>query len=261
MSNYNTITVDIENSGVVKLSLNRPEKRNALSREMLLELTDFALTIGASDTTRAIVLSGDGKVFCAGGDLEWMKAQIEADRETRMKEARILADTLMHLNQMPSPLIAKVHGGAFGGGVGLLCVCDYVIAEERTKFGLTETKLGLTPATISPYVIARLGEGMARRIFMSSRIIDVKEAVRIGLVAQYASSQDIDTVVNNQVDPYLYVAPKAVGAAKLLVRSLGTRIDKETIDQTISHLADMWESDEAEKGISSFLNKQPIDWR
>ena len=258
---YNTLRVESENNGIIKLILNRPDKRNALSRDMLLELTDFAQTTGTSSSTRAIILSGEGKVFCAGGDLEWMKAQLYADRETRMKEARILAEALMYLNQMPSPLIAKVHGGAFGGGIGLLCVCDVAIATEDSRFGLTETRLGLTPATISPYVISRIGEGMARRIFMSSRIFNAKEAMTLGLIAQYTSVQELDREVTKHVDPYLSVAPKAAGVAKLLARSLGDKIDKETIDQTISHLADIWEGDEAKKGISAFLNKQPIDWR
>lgn len=260
MSNYNTLSVDINADGIASVALNRPEKRNALSAEMIAELTDMARTIGGSNKVRAIVLSGRGQVFCAGGDLGWMRAQIEADREGRMTEARKLADMLRALNEMPTPLIGRLHGGAFGGGVGLACICDVALAETGTRFGLTETRLGLTPATISPYVIARLGEGLARRVFMSSRIFDASEAAALGIIARVVDSADMDQAVANEVEPYLSVAPGAVGRAKALARSLGPRIDDTVIDDTIRQLADSWETDEAREGIDAFLQKRAARW-
>jgi methylglutaconyl-CoA hydratase len=135
---------------------------------MIAELTELA---GTLDQVRAVLLSGAGPTFCAGGDLAWMHAQILADRPQRLREARKLAEMLQALNTLPVPLIGRLHGGAFGGGVGLACVCDVVLASPETKFGMTETRLGIIPATIGPYVIARMGEGRARRVFMSGRIL------------------------------------------------------------------------------------------
>ena len=260
MKKYNSLIIDNQENGTVHIYLNRPEKRNALSGDMLLELTDFVSTIRDSSIVRAIIISGMGKVFSAGGDIAWMKEQMEADRAARISEAKLLAETLRLLNEIPQPLIAKVHGGVYGAAIGLLCVCDVIIAEKGTKFGLTATKLGLTPGPISPYIVARIGEGMARRFFMSSRIFDAQEAIQLGLISQAVSTKDLDKTVSEQVIPFLSVAPKATGAAKLLVRNLGRKIDQRIIDITVSHLADMWETEEAKKGISAFLNKQPIDW-
>ncbi|CAN0601559.1 unnamed protein product [Ectocarpus sp. 12 AP-2014] len=189
-----------------------------------------------------------------------MKAQIEADRETRRAEARKLAVALKTLNEMPVPLIGKIHGGAFGGGVGLACICDIVIAETGTKFGLTETKLGLTPATISPYVVARMGEGMARRVFMSSRVFDAAEAQTLGLVARIVEGDALDGAVAQEVSPYLSAAPEAIGQAKALARSLGLKIDDAVIDQTIEQLVQTWEGAEAKAGIEAFLNKTKPPW-
>jgi methylglutaconyl-CoA hydratase len=258
--NFETLEVTRDERGVARVVLNLPEKRNALSGQMIADLTRMAHTLGAEEETRAIVLSGAGKVFCAGGDLDWMKAQIEADRATRMAEARKLAEMLCALNEMPTPLIGRIHGGAFGGGVGMACVCDVAIAEAGTKFGLTETKLGLIPATIGPYVLARMGEGKARRVFMSARLFGADEAQRLGIVARVAEPANLDAAVDEEVAPYLSVAPHAVGAAKALARSLGPRIDSDVIEDTIRRLADTWEGEEARHGISSFLGKTLPRW-
>ena len=257
---YDTLEVSVDDRGVATIRLNLPGQRNALSAAMIAELTDVAGTIGAARDTRVMVLSGAGKVFCAGGDLNWMKAQIAADRAGRMAEARKLAGMLRALNEMPTPLIARVHGGAFGGGVGMLCVCDVAVAAEDTRFGLTETRLGLIPATIGPYVIARLGEGMARRVFMSSRIFTAAEAERLGLIAETVAEAGLDAAVERQVAPYLATAPGAVGAAKALARRLGPVIDDAVIEETVIRLADSWESGEAAQGIEAFLAKRPAPW-
>ncbi len=257
---FQTLDTRIDDRGVAYVALNLPETRNALSRQMIADLTEVAATIGHDENTRAIVLSGNGKVFCAGGDLNWMKAQINADRPTRIAEARRLAEMLKALNEMPTPLIGRIHGGAFGGAVGLACVCDVAIADGSTKFGLTETRLGLIPATIGPYVLARIGEGRARRVFMSSRIFDAQEAQELGIVAHTVESLDLDASVEAEVAPYLSVAPRAVGEAKRLARYLGPQIDAEVIDETIERLANTWEGEEANHGISAFLSKTKARW-
>lgn len=254
---YQTLLTDLDARGVYTVTLNRPDKRNALSAQMIDELTHLAR--GLPEGVRAVVLQGAGKVFCAGGDLQWMQDQIAADTANRMAEARKLAMMLDALNTMPAPLIGKLHGGAFGGGVGMACVCDVVVADPDCRFGLTETRLGLIPATIGPYVLARMGEGMARRVFMSSRLFDAKEAEKLGIVARV--SADLEAAVEAEVAPFLQVAPGAAGRAKALTRSLGLRIDAEVIDASIAALAAAWDSEEAAHGIAAFLSKTAPRWQ
>lgn len=257
---YESLHIRSDPRGVAYVSLNLPDKRNMLSERMIAELTEMAARLGADPETRVIVLSGAGKMFCAGGDLGWMQAQIEADRAMRMREARKLAEMLQALNTLPKPLIGRLHGGVFGGGVGLACVCDVAIAEEATSFGLTETRLGLIPATIGPYVLARMGEGRARRVFMSARVFAAREAVALGLVARAVAAEDLDAAIEAEVAPYLLAAPAAVAAAKALARALGPRIDAAVIDDSIARLADAWEGDAARQGIAAFFAKVPPPW-
>jgi methylglutaconyl-CoA hydratase len=167
---------------------------------------------------------------------------------------------LQALNTMSKPLIGRVQGDAFGGGVGMCCVCDAVVASDAAMFGLTETKLGLIPATIGPYVIARMGEGFARRVFMSSRIFDAAEAQTLGIIARHVDTGVLDAAIEAEVAPYLNVAPNAVGAAKALARSLGPVIERQAIDDTISRLVDIWEGEEAAHGLDAFLNKIAPRW-
>ncbi len=257
---WKTLDVRMDERGVVYVRLNMPEKRNVLSAQMITELTEMAATIGHDGKTRAIVLSGAGTIFCAGADLNWMKAQIEVDRAQRMREARKLAEMLQALNTIRAPLIGRLHGAAFGGGIGLACVCDVTLAGSTTKFCFSETRLGIIPATIGPYVLARMGEGHARRVFMSARVFDAVEAERLGIVSRAVAPDDLDRSVEAEVAPYLQVAPGAVAAAKKLARDLGPRIDADVIDDTIRRLADIWEGPEALHGITAFLNKRPPDW-
>ncbi len=255
---YETLKLDTDDRGVLTVTLNAPERRNALSARMMDELTALAGAEGAE--ARAVVLRGAGEVFCAGGDLTWMQAQIRADREGRRAEARRLAGMLDALNTMSSPLIGRVHGGAYGGGVGLACICDVVVAEAGTRFGFTETKLGIIPATISPYVLARMGEGRARQVFMSARLFGADEAVRLGIATRAVPLADLDAALEAEVAPSLPIARGAAARAKALARSLGPRIDEAVIEATIDRLVEAWESPEAEEGIAAFLEKRPARW-
>lgn len=252
-----TLDVRTDPRGVVHVALNMPDRRNVLSPAMIAELTELAQGIG--NGARAVVLSGTGPVFCAGGDLDWMRAQMQADRAQRIREARKLADMLHALNTLPAPLIGRLHGGAFGGGIGLACVCDVALAAEETKFCFAETRLGIIPATIGPYVLARMGEGNARRVFMSARVFGAAEAERLGIVARAVPAADLDAAVEAEVAPYLQTAPGAVAAAKRLARALGPRIDTEVIEDSVRRLADIWEGEEAMHGISAFLEKPRPD--
>ena len=227
---------------------------------MMSDLTQAARALAQDDTVRGVVLRGAGKSFCAGGDLNWMRAQMEADGDTRMAEAQRLADMLWTLNSLPKPLIGAVQGNAFGGGVGMAAVCDVALGASHAKFALTETRLGLIPATIGPYVIARLGEGAARRVFMSGRVFDADEAVRLGLLAQSVPADALDAAVEAEVAPYLSCAPGAVAAAKALARQLGQGITREQVAQSVAARRDQWETAEAREGVAAFFDKRPAFW-
>lgn len=257
---YETLDIQTDARGVATLTLNRADKHNAMSAQMIAELTQAAGRLGADDAVRVVILTGAGRSFCAGGDLRWMQDQMAADATTRFVEAKKLAMMLKALNELPKPLIGRVQGQAFGGGVGMASVCDVAIGVDTAKFGLTETKLGLIPATIGPYVLARLGEAMARRVFMSARIFKADEAVTLGLLAKAVPAEDLDAAIEAEVTPYLTVAPGAVAEAKRFTRWLGQPITEEIIDQTIQGLVDRWEGDEAQEGISAFFDKRKPVW-
>ena len=257
---FETITLTMDDRGVATLSLNRPEKHNSLSAQMINELTVAADQINADGAIRVVVLTGAGESFCAGGDLGWMREQFHADRETRMSEARKLAMMLRALNELEKPLIGKVQGQAFGGGIGMMSVCDTVVAVDTAKFGLTEVRLGLIPATISPYVLARMGEGKPRRVFMSGPIFGAEEARELDLAAKVVPAADLDEAIEREIKPYLGAAPAAVAASKALARSLGPTICDAVIDDTIRRLADTWETPEAQEGISAFFDKRKPNW-
>ena len=258
---YETISLDCDARGVTTLTLNRPEKHNALSAAMIAELTEAAGRLGRDPAVRVIVLTGAGESFCAGGDLGWMRQQMAADGATRAREATKLAMMLNALNTCPKPVIGRVQGNAFGGGVGMAAVCDVAIGAKTAKLGLTETRLGLIPATIGPYVLARMGEAMARRVFMSARLFGAEEAVTLGLLARAVDPGDLDAAVEAEVVPYLSCAPGAVAEAKALARRLGPRIDDAVIAETIGALVRRWESPEAAEGIAAFFEKRPPAWK
>jgi methylglutaconyl-CoA hydratase len=257
---WRSVTLETDGRGVARLTLDRPDKHNALSGEFCDELRAAAGAIDADPAVRVAVLTGAGASFCAGGDLGWMRAQFAASRAGRIAEARRLAGMLQALNTLGRPLIGRVNGAAYGGGIGLIAVCDAAVASSAARFGLTETRLGLIPATISPYVLARMGEGPARAVFFSGRVFDAEEARRLGLVTRVVAPDALDPAVEEEVAPYLAAAPGAVAAAKRLARSLGPRIDEEVIEATIARLADAWESPEAQAGIAAFFDKRPAPW-
>jgi methylglutaconyl-CoA hydratase len=255
-----TVRISIDARGVAVLSLARPEKHNALDAAMMDALTDAAGRLGADPAVRVVVLAAEGASFCAGGDLGWMRAQRTADAAGRRAEALRLAGMLRALNELPKPLIGRVHGNAFGGGIGMMSVCDICIGAEGARFGLTETRLGLIPATISPYVLARMGEAMARRVFMSGRLFDAAEAVTLGLLARVVPAEALDSAVEAEVAPYLSCAPGAVAEAKALTRRFGLPIDAAVIEDTAAALIRRWESAEAAEGIGAFFDRRKPDW-
>jgi methylglutaconyl-CoA hydratase len=261
MAGYETLTLTVDARGIATLTLARPDRHNAMSAAMLGELAAAAARLAGDAAVRAVILTGAGESFCAGADLGWMQAQFAAGREERIAEARRLADMLHALNTLPKPLVGRVNGQAYGGGLGLIACCDCAIAAEGARFGFTETRLGLIPATISPYVIARMGEGAARRVFMSPRLFDAAEGVALGLLSRAVPAAELDAAVEAETAPYLAAAPGAVAAAKALARSLGPPIDSAVIAATVGRLADSWDGAEAREGVSAFLEKRRPAWR
>jgi methylglutaconyl-CoA hydratase len=251
-----TLKIAVDGRGVARLVLARPEKHNAISAPMMDALAEAAAALGADPDVRVIVLAAEGQSFCAGGDLEWMRAQFDATRAGRIAEARRLAGMLRALNDIPKPLIAAVQGDVFGGGVGLLAVCDTVIAADTARFGLTEVRLGLIPATISPFVVARIGEAAARPLFLSGRIIDAGEARAAGLVNRVVPPAALDEAVASEVAHFLPAFPGAVARAKALARALGAPITDAVIADVVERLADSWETEEARKGIAAFFGRR-----
>lgn len=257
---FETITIETDSRGVATLTLARPDKHNAMSALMLAELTQAAARLAADDAVRVVVLAAAGKTFCAGGDLAWMQEQMGMDARTRAAEAGKLATMLGALNRLPKPLIGRLHGNAFGGGVGLAAVCDVAIGGDSLMMALTETKLGIIPATIGPYVVARMGEGRARRVFMSGRVFDADEAVALGLLARAVPQAELDAAIEREIMPYLSCAPGAVAAAKKLAQDLGGAASEEAVALSIAALAARWETEEAAEGISAFFEKRKAAW-
>ncbi len=247
-----TILIQTDSDGIATITLNRPDKHHVMNARMIAELTQAAHDLGHDANVRAVVLASTGPSFCAGGDLEWMRAQQQADRAGKMAEAGRLSAMLAALNALPKPLIARVQGNAYGGGVGLIAVSDIAIAAEGVKLALTETRLGLIPATIGPFVVARMGQGMARQVFFSGNGFDTGFALRAGLLHQTCPADRLDEYVQRQAQAVLKTAPGAVAAAKALCLSLGGD-EARDIETSITALADCWERDEAQERIRAFL--------
>jgi len=252
MSAYQTIRVETDDEGIAKLTLNRPEKHHAIDARMIGELTEAAQALDADTGVRTVVLAASGPSFCAGGDLEWMRAQQAADRDGKMAEAGRFAAMLATLNALSKPLIARVQGNAYGGGVGLVAVSDIAIGVEGIRFALTETRLGLIPATIGPFIVRRMGEGMARQVFFSGNVFGTDFALRAGLLHEACSESELDARLRRQTDAVLKTAPEAVAAAKAQCLSLGDHEDAD-IRKSVTALADCWESEEAQARIRAFL--------
>jgi methylglutaconyl-CoA hydratase len=256
-----TIGITVDERGVARLVLNRPDKHNAMNAAMIAELTEAAARLGRDPAVRVVVLTGAGVSFSAGGDLAWMRAQMEADAASRAREARSLAEMLGALDAMPKPLIGRVQGQAFGGGVGLISVCDVAVGVAGAKLGLTEVRLGLIPATIGPYVIARMGAARARAVFFSGRVFEAEEAVGLGLLARCVPAKALDDAVEAEVAPYLAAAPGAVAAGKRLVAELAPRVDEAQVARSIEALVGRWEDPESAEGIAAFFDKRRPSWR
>jgi methylglutaconyl-CoA hydratase len=254
-------TIIIQKNGpIVRLSLNRPEVRNAFNDELIAELSLALKKIAKDESVRVVVLAGEGDFFCAGADLNWMKSFVGASRKQNETDARRLANLLKILNECPKPTIAQVHGAAIGGGVGLLAACDIVVAREGTVFALAEVKLGLIPATISPYVLPRMGSSAARRYFLTGERFGAETALRFGLVHEVITADRFATVVDEIARHLLSSGPKAVTEAKILIQKVGEFPGKAIVDATVLKIASLRSSPEAQEGMKAFLEKRKPGW-
>ena len=246
---------------VVRLRLNRPELHNAFDAGLIATLTSHLQALVHDADVRVVVLEGAGASFSAGADLNWMRGMAGASEADNREDALALARLMRTLDALPKPTIARVHGAAFGGGVGLVACCDIAIGTTEAKFGLTESKLGLLPAVISPYVIAAVGARQARRWFATAEIFDAAEALRIGLLHQVVAADQLDAAVQRQIDFLIKAGPIASATAKALVRRVAAGGDAMSVDDANAALiAKLRASPEGQEGISAFLDKRKPTW-
>jgi methylglutaconyl-CoA hydratase len=248
--------------GCTTVWLNRPERHNAFHEGVIAELSQCFERLSADPAVRMIVLAGRGRSFCAGADLGWMQRQALADYDTNIADARRLALMLRTIAQSPKPTLARVHGAALGGGLGLVSACDMAIASTQASFGTTEVRLGLTPSTISPYVLAAIGERAARRYFLTGERFDAREALRIGLIHELAEPEALDTQLSKILDALRQSGPQAQAHCKELMALLRGRDSNEplVLEQTARSIADVRSGDEAREGIAAFLAKRKPNW-
>ena len=261
--NYQTIQVqrDGPNGHLARVSLNRPEVRNAFNEVVIAELTAAFAELGQDPTLRVIVLAAEGKAFCAGADLNWMKAMAGFNWDQNHADAALLAEMLWTIYSCPVPVIARVQGDVYAGGVGLVAVCDVVVAVESAGFCLSEAKLGLLPATIGPYVVRALGEQASRRYFVTAERFAAAEAHRLGLVHELASAESLDEKVDAIAAAIAANGPQAVRACKRLVQDVAHKpITPALRDDTARRIADIRASAEGREGVQSFLSKGRPAW-
>jgi methylglutaconyl-CoA hydratase len=257
---YQTIETQLT-QGIAVIWLNRPEIRNALNNTMIAEMTDAVSLAIDDDDTRAIVLAGRGKAFCAGADLNWMKTVSGMNADEAREDSGHLAKLLRLLYESSKPTVARVHGAAYAGGMGLVSACDIAIASHDALFCLSEVKLGLLPAMISPYVLKALGERHARRFFLSGEVFDAAEAYRIGFVNDLAAPEELDGTINALLGHLLLGAPSALSETKRLIRDMvGQPISDDLTADTAARIAKARASTDGQEGIAAFFEKRTPAW-
>jgi methylglutaconyl-CoA hydratase len=254
----------MRDGAVAHVTLSRPEVRNAFNAELIADLHDAFATLAVEppEALRAVVLAGEGAAFCAGADVAWMRASVALSVEDNEADARRMAEMLATIDACPVPVVARVHGAALGGGMGLCAVADIALAASDTVFGFTETKLGILPAVISPFVIARIGEGQARALFPTGERFDAERALRIGLVHEVLADEPaLDERVAAVVGELLSAGPVAARAAKAIIRDQRGLSAGEKRSLTVEAIARLRVSPEGQEGLTAYLDKRPASWR
>ncbi|WP_197388243.1 enoyl-CoA hydratase/isomerase family protein [Ralstonia pseudosolanacearum] len=250
-----------QHGAVATLTLNRPDVRNAFNETVIAELTGAFHALATEDSVRAIVLAGHGPAFCAGADLNWMQKMAGYSDDENRADALRLAEMLRAIHACPKPVVARVHGDTYAGGVGLVSACDIVVAADTAHFCLSEARLGLIPATISPYVIRALGEQASRRYFITAERFTAAEAHRLGLVHELAGAEALDATVDALTAALVANSPNAVRESKRLVREIaGAPIDDALLADTANRIATIRASAEGREGVQSYLGKRKPNW-
>jgi methylglutaconyl-CoA hydratase len=253
----------IKREGAVEyLTLNRPDVRNAFNEQVIAELAEWSArtSLHPASAPRVVVLAGAGKMFCAGADVTWMSKTVHYSEEENLRDAMAMSRMFAALNELPVPLIGRVHGAALGGGAGLAAVCDIVVAEEQAVFGFTEVKLGILPAVISPFALAKIGRAAARELFLTGARFSAARAKEIGLVHAVAPPQELDSKIADYVREILAAGPEAVAASKGLIREVWERSIHDAMPLTASAIAARRVSAEGQEGLKAFLEKRKASW-
>ena len=254
------LTLIVEGA-VATITLTQPEIRNAFSDEVIAEITQAFRTASERPDVRAIVLAAEGPAFCAGANLNWMRRMADYTREENIEDAGKLAEMLRVIYESPKPTIARVQGDVYAGGMGLVACCDIAVSADHVHYCLSETKIGLIPATISPYVIRAMGARAAHRYFLTAERFNAAEASRIGFVHEVVHVDELDAKVDSILKNLLSASPNAVGAAKKLVQDVAEReINAQLIAQTVEGIADIRASEEGREGVQAFLAKRKPSW-
>jgi methylglutaconyl-CoA hydratase len=258
---YKTIVVTKKGrEAVLRITLNRPEVHNAFNSETILELTDAFDRVIADDSIRVIVLTGEGKSFCAGADINWMREIIRYSFEQNLEESLQLAEVMYKIYTLPKPTIAMVNGAAIGGGTGFLSVCDIAVAAEDAKFGLSEVKIGLVPAAISPYVVRKIGENKAREYFLTGQRISAQKALEIGLINEIVPKDKLEERVEELIEQFLASGPEAIASCKELILNVPRMSLEDVKEYTARMIANLRISEEGQEGMSAFLEKRKPRW-
>ncbi len=257
---YETLEIARE-AGVATIWMNRPDVHNAFNAQLIADLTTACIELDADDAVRAVVLAGRGKSFSAGADLNWMKAAGEASEAENFADAMKLAGMLRTLAEMKKPTIARVHGAALGGGMGLASACDICIAGDKAVFATSEVKFGIIPSAISPYVIRAIGERQAYRYFQTAERINATRAATLGLAHEAVATEELDAKVSEVVEALLQGGPKSQAAAKDLIRAVANRpVSDAVVEDTARRIASLRVTPEAKEGLAAFLDKRPAAW-
>ena len=246
---------------VLTVALNRPESHNAMDPAMIKALMNVFVDVERRDDVRVVVLTGHGRSFCAGADLTFMRAAADYNFEQNAADGEAIFDLMMKVDRCPKPVVGRVNGAAIGGGVGLVSCCDVVVAVERAQFGFSETRLGILPAVISPFILAKIGPGHGRELFLTGERFDAHHARHIGLVHHVVAEAELDDKVNERVAQLLQAAPGAQAAAKELIRAVAYQPQEAMRQYTAGLIARRRASDEGREGMSAFLEKRRPSWQ
>jgi methylglutaconyl-CoA hydratase len=257
---YKYIKKDLNNQGVTTVTLNRPEIHNAFNDHMIEEVINVFTDLSDCPKTRLVVLTGEGKSFCAGADLNWMSSMVEYSMEENFEDSKKLAKMFETINNFAKPVIGRINGHALGGGVGLVAVCDYAITHDKAKFGFTEVRLGLIPAVISPYCLNKIGESHARAWFLSGEMFKGDKAQNIGLIHEVTTLDDYNERVEQVIVSHLQAGPEAAVVAKELIRNVLKEEKSKLTDITCSEIAKRRVSTEGQEGMKALLNKTKPKW-